>query len=147
MFTPTFIIQKEKNKGMTKSKTNCPECPYVQERQSVKKGKYTWSINDQVDCDTENIVYLIQCNKENCQINIYVGETERKARERISEHRGYIYRKEKIFATGEHFNQPGHSLANMKFTILEAVKKKNPLYRKEREIHHISENRILFIKE
>ena len=103
----------------------------------LKAGKYTWSINDQVDCEKENIIYLIKCNKENCKQNRYVGETERKARERISEHRGYIYRNEKRFATGEHFNQPGHSLDNMKFTILEAVKKKDPLYRKEREIYHI----------
>ena len=122
---------------MTKFKTNCPECPYVQERKSVKKGKYTWSINDQVDCETENIVYLIQYNKENCQENRYVGETERKVEDRISEHRGYIFRKEKKFTTGEHFNQPGHSLANMKFTILEAVKKKDPLNRKKREIYQI----------
>ena len=33
----------------------------------------------------ENIIFLIEFHKENCQINIYVGETERKARERISE--------------------------------------------------------------
>ena len=124
-----------KERGMKKCKNNCHECPYVQERKSVRSGKFSWSINDQVDCDTENIIYLIQCNKENCQLNRYVGETERKARERISEHRAY--RNEKRFATGEHFNQPGHSLANMTFTVLEAVKKKDPLYRKEREIYHI----------
>ena len=73
----------------------------------LKAGKYTWSINDQVDCEKENIIYLIQCNKDNCKQNQYVGETERKAREIFSEHRGYIYRNEKSFATGEHFNQPG----------------------------------------
>ena len=94
---------------MTKFKTNCPECPYVQDTKSVKKGNYTWSIDDQVDCEAENIVYLIQCNKENCQQNRYVGETERKAKARINEHRGYIFRNEKKFTTGKHFNQPGHS--------------------------------------
>ena len=98
---------------------------------------YTWSIYDQVDWETENIVYLIQYNKENCQQNWYVGETERKTKDRISEHRGFIFRKEKWFTTGEHFNQPGHSLANMKFTTLEEVKKKDPPVQKgKRNLPH-----------
>ena len=61
-----------------------------------------------MDFDTENIIYLIQCNKENCQINRY-RETEVKTREIVIEHRGYINRNKTRFATGEHFNQPGHS--------------------------------------
>ena len=77
------------------------------------------------------------CSMHKDKYDGYVGEKERKARERISEHREYIYRNEKGFATGESFRQSGHSLANMKFTILEAVKKKDPLYRKKREIYPI----------
>ena len=46
-------------------------------------------------------------------------------------------RNEKKHATGEQFNLAGHSLANMKFTILEKVRSKDPLYRKEREACHI----------
>ena len=46
-------------------------------------------------------------------------------------------RNEKKHATGEQFNLAGHSLANMKFTILEIVRSKAPLYRKEREACHI----------
>ena len=132
---PTHV--KRTVRGMTKCKYNCPECPYVQERKSVKFGRFIWSINDQVDCNSENIVYLIQCDKENCKLNKYIGESERTTKERISEHRGYIFRKENQHATGHHLNQPGHSLANMKFTVLEIVKKTDPLYRKEREAYHI----------
>ena len=36
-------------------------------------------------------------------------------------------------ATGEHFNEPGHSLSDMSITILEKVKVNNTNYRKERE--------------
>ena len=39
--------------------------------------------------------------------------------------------------TGAHFNRPGHSLANWKILILEQVKKKDPLYRKESERYFI----------
>ena len=35
-------------------------------------------------------------------------------------------------ATGEHFNLPGHSISNMKVTIVERVKKNDDQYRKER---------------
>ena len=88
---------------MKKCKNTCQEWEDVQERKSGKSGKYSRSIKDQVDFDTKkNIIYLIQCKKENCQINRYVGETEKNARERISEQREYIYRNEKRYATGEH---------------------------------------------
>ena len=40
-------------------------------------------------------------------------------------------------ATGEHFNSPGHSKNDMKFTILEKVKSNDPLYGREREKLHI----------
>ena len=58
----------------------------------------------------------------NCKENKYIGESEREIYEKINEHRGYIYRKETQHTTGENFNRPWHSLANMKVTVLETVK-------------------------
>ena len=92
--SPDIPHQRRVLKGMKKCTKQCHACPYIQERKSVKHGKYTWSINDQVNCNSKNIIYLIQCNKENCRENKYIGESEREINERISEHRGYIYRKE-----------------------------------------------------
>ena len=40
-------------------------------------------------------------------------------------------------ATGLHFNQKGHTLANMTVTILEQVKIEEQFYRKERELYLI----------
>ena len=45
-------------------------------------------------------------------------------------HLGYIN-------TGEHFNLPGHTKADMKVLVLEKVKYTDPEYRKERESHLI----------
>ena len=39
-------------------------------------------------------------------------------------------------ATGAHFNLPGHSLANIDFTVVEQVKYNNEAYLEEREIYH-----------
>ena len=96
---------------------------------------------DQVDFNSEIIVFLIQCDKENCKLKKYVWESEKTTKERISEYRGSIFRKETRHATGHHFNQPGHSLTNIKLTVIEIVKKTDSLYRKEHETYHIRMNR------
>ena len=51
----------------------------------------------------------------------------------MADHKTYISSNNLTQPTGAHFNKPGHNLANMKFTVLEKVKKNNELYRKERE--------------
>ena len=80
-----------------------------------------------------NVVYLIECTKENCKNNIYIGETSRTLRSRLAEHRGYVTSQVTDQATGAHFNLPGHTVANMKATVIEQVKKQSDVYRKERE--------------
>ena len=123
-------------RGMKKCGQSCHSCPYIQERKNIKQGKYTWNIPDSLDCNSENLVYLIQCQKQNCKENRYVGETKHSLHERLNQHRGYVTRKTND-ATGRHFNLPGHKLSDMKITTLEKVKSFDPIYRKEREIYHI----------
>ena len=79
-----------------------------------------------------NIVYVIECDKQNCKQK-YIGETKRTLWSRFADHRGYVQNKQMDKATGAHFNQPGHDLANMKISVLEQVKINSDLYRKERE--------------
>ena len=61
------------------------------------------------------------------------GETERLAEERFRERLGYVTNQQLEKATGWHFNQKGHSLSDMEFTILEKVFSQDPGIRKERE--------------
>ena len=56
---------------------------------------------------------------------------------RISEHVGYLRTNKKSEASGEYFNLPGHSLLNMKVTLIEKVVKQDILYRKEWKKLHI----------
>ena len=83
------------------------------------------------------MVYLTECNKENCQTR-YTGEMERELKLRISEHLRYARNKMENITTGNNFNRPRHSEANMRFTIIEQVKQTDSLYRKEREEYHIN---------
>jgi hypothetical protein len=120
--------------GMAKCEKSCIVCPFIKVGKHIKAKTFTWSINTPVNCHSRNIVYMIQCIKENCQLR-YIGESERSLYDRLSEHIGYIRTNKE--ATGEHFNTEGHTLGDMRATIIEKVKSQDPLYRKEREAHHI----------
>ena len=80
---------------------------------------------------------MIQCQKDKCKEK-YIGQTGRLFKFRIAEHRRYIKNQVTSEATGAHFNLPGHSLADMKFTVIEQVKYNSEAYRREQEIYHIN---------
>ena len=123
-------------RGMKRCGKQCPACPFVKEGKFVNLKKGTWKINTEATCQTNNIIYLLECNKEGCKER-YIGESSRSIKERIKEHTSYIRSIFPTQATGLHFNLPGHSLGNMTMTILEKVTKKDDMYRKERETHLI----------
>ena len=97
---------------MKKCGKSCAACPYIREGKTIKIGKSTWNINSAVNCDSFNIVYLIECNKESCKER-YIGQSFRPLKKRISEHKGYINSIFPTQATGEHFNLSGHSMNSM----------------------------------
>ena len=121
---------------MKKCEHNCVICPYIKGGKHVKSQHFTWKINTKVNCLTYNLIYMIECNIERCKQR-YIGETERNLKTRISEHIGYINTRKMDKVTGEHFNMPGHSKANMTVTILEKVKSNDTFYIKEIEKYHI----------
>ena len=123
-------------RGMAKCGKACPSCPFISTGSEIKMNQgNTWKITKKFTCETFNCVYLISCNK--CGKR-YIGETGRLMKHRLAEHIGYINNQVSSVSTGEHFNLPGHSLANIKITILEQVKKNDILYRKEREKYLIN---------
>ena len=67
----------------------------------------------------------------------YIGESERSLRQRILEHVNYVKTDNMSKTTGIHFNEPGHSIANLSVIILEKVKRNDIFYRKERESYLI----------
>ena len=118
--------------GMRKCKYDCLTCPYVQTGKTVvaHASRYKHDIESQVDCQTANVIYCLSCEK--CKEQ-YIGETEKTLAVRFRQHRGYVRNKEVEKATGEHFNKPGHTMANMKITILEKMNSQDPQLRKIRE--------------
>ena len=117
--------------GMQKC-NRCPICPFVDPGKFVQStaNNHKVQINTQVRCQTRNLIYCISCAK--CRVQ-YVGETDRTLQERFSEHKGYVLNKHLNKATGAHFNLPGHSVADMKVTILEKVYSMDGMIRQQRE--------------
>ena len=126
---------KRKLKYMTKCGSNCTACPYIREGKNIKINGVNWYINKKVNCQSFNVVYAICCKKDNCK-QVYIGETRRIFKFRLDNHRGYV-NNSLDNATGFHFNQPGHSLADLSVTVLEQVRKSSNAYRKEREEYFI----------
>ena len=69
------------------------------------------------NCGTSNCVYALQCKMCNKQ-NIYVGQTSRPLRERISGHRA-AYRNNKAMPIYRHLAKPGHYFSSLMVTVLE----------------------------
>ena len=69
--------------GLKRCSKSCLICPYIKEGQEIKENSFTWKINQTVTCQSNNLVYMIICNKKSCQLKNkyqqkYIGETERK---------------------------------------------------------------------
>ena len=58
---------------------------------------------------------------------MYVGETKKLLKFRLSDHRGYVANRDTTKATGQHVTLPGHSIDDLRITVIEQVKKKNLL--------------------
>ena len=87
-----------------------------------------------VTCESYNIIYILDCEK--CGKK-YIGFTTRQLKHRVAEHKGYISNQVTSRATGAHWNLPGHSLANLKVTVLEQSKSRDEEYIREREKYFI----------
>ena len=50
-----------------------------------------------------------------------MGETEKSLGVRFGQHKGYVRNKKMEKATGYHFNQPGHSMSDMRISVMEKL--------------------------
>ena len=92
--------------------------------------KKEFNITSHVDCESDNVVYTIVCRA--CDKTVHVGETNRRLKDRITEHRSSISTK-KEFSVAIHFNSDGHCLKDMQVIGIERSSMKKDIYRRERE--------------
>ena len=73
-------------------------------RLSYRDDEPTFNIFRHFSCSSSSVIYLIQCSSCN---SVYVGETGRALRERMTSHRFDIAH-DKDTPVAEHFSQHGH---------------------------------------
>ena len=119
----------------------CSYCPTTKTHKCFRTGE-SWDISTPIDCETVNVIYKITCQR--CPSFVYVGETQRKAKERFYDHRSYVANKNLDTATGRHFNEKGHSVNDLQMIPFERVRpSNNPFTRKAREKFWINKYRAI----
>lgn len=84
---------------------------------SDSTGTKSFIVKQNFDCSSTDVIYLIKC--EFCKV-LYVGQTARKLKDRLNNHRSDI-RLNKNTAVAKHFNEPGHSLAHLKIMPIASI--------------------------
>ena len=90
--------------------------------------KTRYNVQNDLTCNSSNIIYLIECRQCGKQ---YVGETGRTLRDRLNNHRSAILHK-KNTSIALHFNSNGHSILDLKIT---AIEQRERIDRRNREIY------------
>ena len=94
--------------------------------------EYLHNITSNVNCDTENEIYGIFCDKPDCD-EVYIGKCSRRFGVRLNEHRSAVKRKQLSQEVANHFNQPSHGIHHLRAVVLEKVRNKDPFVLKARE--------------
>ena len=125
--------------GQKKCGQNCKVCPYTLENTDVVTGLasgYKHRIKQPVTCDSENVICYWKCTKSNCDDYPeceYIGQTKRKFKDRLAEHRDYPKCEVVTEPSGAHFTKRGHNVSHHRGLVLEQVRNSDPFILKSRE--------------
>ena len=112
-------------------KPRCSTCNIINTHSKFNSSVYgkIFNLSEDLDCSSENIIYLITCSKFNLQ---YVGETDNPLRVRMNAHR-YCINSNKDTPIGIHFNSKNHNISHLKIMPIEKVKGISTNDRRSRE--------------
>ena len=101
----------------------CKCCKEIENKNSFKSSttKKAYELQTPMNCDSENVIYLITCTRCYKQ---YVGQTERRLKDRLNAHRSNIKRAVNT-AVGIHFNNTHHTIGNLRIIPIENVNDQN----------------------
>ena len=99
---------------------NCLTCSHILDGANTitfTNTNKTFNIKQRLDCNSSNVIYVIQCTRclknrnTNCQ---YIGQTGRRLRDRLLEHRrDLINKKQDKSGVADHFCRPGHTITDL----------------------------------
>ena len=124
-------------------KNRCRLCPYtgLAPGEVVGEVKITHSgevipIKSLLDCQTENLLYILLCTK--C-LKQYLGETSKTAEERCVGHLNTILQQCHVNTktpVGQHFRSGGHSHSDVKYIPFDLMSSTSHLKRSSSGTHH-----------
>ncbi|XP_069486826.1 uncharacterized protein [Ambystoma mexicanum] len=76
-------------------------------------------LRDYSTCLTSGVIYMLKCP---CG-KVYVGQTKRPVKSRLSEHKSNIRCNNQYSPVARHFNMQKHTIAQLKYQVLEVVKR------------------------
>ena len=103
----------------------------------------TRPITNHIDCNSKNVIYMIQCNHCSKQ---YIGEIKRRLKDRFNEHRRPVDNPSNISkptTVSEHFLTNDHSANDITLIPLELTKSNRDSVRKAREAYLIERGKTL----
>ena len=125
--------------GWKKCGKMCKVCPYSSNSCSSVTSQvtgYTHQILQNINCESENIIYYWKCTKYNCKDYPkceYIGLTSKPYKQRFGQHLQYIRSEMTDQPAGEHFNKKGHNISHMVGLAIEEVRNKDPFVLRARE--------------
>ena len=100
----------------------CKTCKHMSQGSSftsnvTKRSYEVISSNTSMTCTSDNVVYLISCNR--CGVQ-YVGETSQKLKNRLNNHRSSLKRQPNLYLY-HHFSSPGPSVDDISIMPIEEI--------------------------
>lgn len=113
----------------------CTICKYAATQSSIHHNNKIKIITSRMNCDTENVVYMIRCKKCN---KYYTGETQHPLKKRIQKHISTIRNKYNL-EIPNHFNKEDHNFeTDFEFFGIHNKNKWSEIERKKKEAEIIN---------
>lgn len=124
-------VSDSSTKSQACNARTCKTCKCIVEANQFHSTVFDkcFPIDDVLNCNSCNIIYLITCLK--CKIQ-YVGETGNALRDRMNGHRSCV-KLNKDTPVGIHFNSKNHDLSHLSVVPIEKLKSENLTFRRSRE--------------
>ena len=129
------IFGDSKRKGMQRcGRRRCAICKFVREVETLRTSESKLvRINQEITCQTRNVVYAASCIK--CDQVICIGKTGTTLYQRTMNHRSSILRKNRHGTPlAKHFNENEHTIDDFRITVVEIPRDNNVVYRRIREM-------------
>ena len=111
----------------------CAICKFVREMETLRTPESKLvRINQEITCQTRNVVYAASCTQ--CDQVIYIGETGTTLYQRTVSHLSSIRNNQHGTPLAKHLNENEHTINDFKITGVEIPRDNNVVYRRIREM-------------